>query len=150
MAKIILTQDVSGLGASGEVVHVKDGYARNYLYPRGVAVQWSESGEKQVEQLHRAREAREARTEEEALALKETLEAALLRVTVKAGAQGRLFGSIRPNDVAEAAAAAGVGSIDRRSVDFPTPIKQTGDHEALVRLRDDVVATVKLQVVAAK
>ena len=150
MAKVILTNEVQGLGSAGDVVDVKNGYARNYLVPQGYAVHWTKGGEKQVEQIRSAREARELKTAEEAVALKQSLENALVKVTVKAGADGRLFGSVRPADVADAVAAQGIGSIDKRKVEFPTPVKSTGNHEVTVRLNDDVTATIKLQVIAAK
>ena len=150
MAKIILTHEVSGLGSAGDVVEVKNGYARNFLVPQGVAVNWTKGGEKQVEAIKAARAARELKNAEEVQALKQSLEAALVKISVKAGLDGRLFGSVRTGDVAEAVEAQGIGSIDKRKVTFPTPIKSTGNHEANVRLADDVVATVKLQVVSAR
>ena len=150
MAKVILTNEVSGLGSAGDVVEVKNGYARNYLVPRGYAVNWTKGGEKQVEQIRQARESRELKTAEEAASLKASLEAAIVKVTVKAGADGRLFGSVRPADVADAVQAQGIGSIDKRKVEFPTPVKSTGDHQVTVRLGDDVVAKIKLQVIAAR
>jgi large subunit ribosomal protein L9 len=150
MSKLILTQEVSGLGAPGDVVDVKNGYARNYLIPPGFATPWTRGGEKQIDSIKAARVAREHATIEEALDLKARLEATTVALTVKAGQGGRLFGSVKPADVAEAVAGAGLGSIDRRKVEIPTAIKATGAHEATIRLRDDVVATISLQVNAAK
>ncbi|MDM4762331.1 50S ribosomal protein L9 [Galbitalea sp. SE-J8] len=150
MSKLILTQEVSGLGAPGDVVDVKNGYARNYLIPQGFATPWTRGGEKQIDSIKAARAAREHATIEEALDLKARLEATTVALTVKAGQGGRLFGSVKPADVAEAVAGAGLGSIDRRKVEIPSAIKATGAHEATIRLRDDVVATISLQVNAAK
>ncbi|NLT27000.1 MAG: 50S ribosomal protein L9 [Microbacteriaceae bacterium] len=150
MAKVILTNEVSGLGSAGDVVEVKNGYARNYLVPRGFAVHWTKGGEKQVEQIRSARSARELKTAEEAQALKVSLEAALVKVQVKAGTDGRLFGSVRPADVADAVKEQGIGEIDKRKVEFPNPVKSTGNHDITVRLTEDVVANVTLQVIAAK
>ncbi|WP_125106560.1 MULTISPECIES: 50S ribosomal protein L9 [Gulosibacter] len=150
MAKVILTQEVTGLGSAGDVVEVKNGFARNYLVPKGYAVNWTRGGESQVEQIQKARETRAIKSVEEAQALKQSLEAALIRVHVKSGAEGRLFGSVRTADVADAVEAQGLGSIDKRKVVFPTQIKQVGTHEALVRLHDDVTATLKVQVIAAR
>lgn len=150
MAKIILTQEVDGLGSAGDVVEVRDGFARNYLVPKGFAVAWTRGGEAQVEQLRRAREARALKSAEEAAELKSKLEGELIRIHVKAGDQGRLFGTVRTTDVAEAVAAQGLGKIDRRKVVFPSHIKTTGTHQAIVRLHDDVSATLKVQVIAAK
>jgi large subunit ribosomal protein L9 len=150
MSKLILTHEVSGLGSAGDVVDVKNGYARNYLIPQGFAVQWSKGGEKQVESIRAARTARELATIEEAQDLKMKLENAVVTLTVKAGKDGRLFGSVRPGDVADAVSAQGIGSLDKRKVEVPATIKSTGDHEATVRLREDIVATIALKVVAAK
>jgi large subunit ribosomal protein L9 len=150
MSKLILTHEVSGLGSAGDVVDVKAGFARNYLIPQGFAVAWSRGGAKQVEQIKAARAARELATIEEAKDLQARLQAATVTLTVKAGNEGRLFGSVRPADIAEAAKAAGIGELDRRKIEIPTPIKTTGSHEATVRLREELIGTIRLQVVAAK
>ena len=150
MSKLILTSEVSGLGSAGDVVEVKNGYARNYLIPQGFAVSWSKGGEKQIESIRAARAARELATIEEAQDLKMKLENATIQLSVKAGKDGRLFGSVRPGDVADAVQAQGVGSLDKRKVEVPATIKTVGDHEATVRLREDIVATISLKVVAAK
>jgi large subunit ribosomal protein L9 len=150
MSKLILTHEVSGLGSAGDVVDVRDGYARNYLIPQGYAVAWTRGGEKQVESIKAARVAREHATIEEAQDLKAKLQATKVKLTVKAGAEGRLFGSVRTQDVADAVQAAGIGSLDKRKIEILSPIKSVGEHEASVRLRDDLVATITLQVVAAK
>jgi large subunit ribosomal protein L9 len=150
MSKLILTHEVSGLGAPGDVVDVKAGYARNYLVPSGLAVQWTRGGEKQIESIKAARAARELATAEEAQQLKQRLEQSPVTLTVKAGAEGRLFGSVKAVDVAAAVASAGLGEIDKRKIEIPSVIRSTGSHEATVRLRDDVVATIALTVVAAK
>ncbi len=150
MTKLILTHEVSGLGAPGDVVDVKNGYARNYLIPQNFAVAWTRGGEKQIESIKAARSAREHATLEEAQDLRSPLQANPAKLPVKAGQGGRLFGSIRPADVAEAAAAAGFSGLDKRKIEITAPIKAIGEHEATVRLRDDIVATITLQVVAAK
>lgn len=150
MSKLILTHEVTGLGAPGDVVEVKDGFARNYLIPQGWAVNWTRGGEKQIEQIKSARTAREHATLEEAQELKSKLQAATVTLSVKAGESGRLFGSVKTSDVAEAVAAAGLGELDKRKIEISSPIKSLGEHEATVRLRDELVATIKLKVVAAK
>jgi large subunit ribosomal protein L9 len=150
MAKIILTHEVSGLGTAGDVVEVKNGYARNYLVPQGLATPWTRGGQKQVDQITAARAARELHSLEDAQALKAKLESSKVKLAVKAGLGGRLFGSVKTTDVAAAVADAGLGQVDRRKIEIPTPIKSVGDHEATVKLRDDVIATITLQVVAAK
>ena len=150
MSKVILTSEVTGLGSPGDVVDVKNGYARNYLLPQGFAVQWSKGGEKQIEQIKAARTAREHATLDEAQALKAKLESTTVRLTVKAGSEGRLFGSVKTADIADAVEKAGIGAIDKRTIELSAPIKGTGRHEATVRLRNDVVAAITLEVVAAK
>jgi large subunit ribosomal protein L9 len=149
MSKLILTNEVSGLGSAGDVVEVKDGYARNYLIPNGLAVIWSRGGEKQVTSIRAARQARAIASEEEAKALKAKLEEKAIRIAVKAGKDGRLFGSVKTSDVVDAVAAAGLGAVDKRKVEFVSAIKSTGEYEATVRV-GDLVANLKLQVVAAK
>ena len=150
MAKLILTNEVSGLGSAGDVVEVKSGFARNYLMPQGLAVAWTRGGEKQVDQIKSARVAREHATIEEAQDLRARLEANAVTLTAKAGAEGRLFGSIQTKDIAEAVEAAGHGKLDKRVIEIPTPIRSVGDHKATARLRDDIIATITLKVVAAK
>ncbi|WP_394685231.1 50S ribosomal protein L9 [uncultured Microbacterium sp.] len=150
MAKLILTNEVTGLGSAGDVVEVKNGYARNYLIPQGFAVAWSRGGEKQVASIRAARETRAIHDHEEAVSLKNSLESNTVKLAVKAGNEGRLFGSVKPADVADAVKAAGLGELDQRKVQITSSIKSVGEHEATVRLRDDVTAVITLQVVAAK
>ena len=150
MAKLILTNEVAGLGSAGDVVEVKNGFARNYLIPQGFAVAWTRGGEKQVASIRAAREARAIHDHEEAVALKNNLETNKVRLAVKAGAEGRLFGAVKTSDVADAVKAAGFGDLDKRKIHITSPIKATGEHEATVRLRDDLTAVITLQVVAAK
>lgn len=150
MSKLILTHEVTGLGAPGDVIEVKNGFARNYLVPQGLAVAWSRGGEKQIEQIKAARAAREHATIEEAKDLKAKLEANKVKLSIKAGKEGRLFGSVKNSDIADAVAASGLGTVDKRKIEITSPIKVTGEHEATVRLRDDLVATITVQVVAAK
>ena len=150
MSKIILTNEVSGLGSAGDVVEVKNGFARNYLLPRGFAVLWTKGGEKQVDSIKAARNSRALATVEEANTLKAALEGKSVRLTAKAGVGGRLFGSVKTADVAAAVAAAGLGEIDKRKVAFVSPVRTTGEHLATVRLHGDLVATITLQVIGKK
>ena len=150
MSKLILTNEVTGLGSAGDVVEVKNGYARNYLLPRGFAVLWSKGGEKQVDQIKAARSARALATIEEAQTLKARLEEKAVRLVVKAGVGGRLFGAVKTADVVAAVAAAGVGELDKKKVEITSPIRSTGEHTATVRLTSDVVAKITLQVVGKK
>lgn len=148
MSKLILTQEVSGLGSAGDVVEVKGGYARNFLVPTGRAVTWTRGGEKQIEGLKAARLSREAASIEEAQHTKDVLEARPVTVAVRTGQAGRLFGSVSAADVVDAIQAAGLTTVDRRSVELVAPIRAVGTHEAIVRLRSDVVAQVTVEVVA--
>jgi large subunit ribosomal protein L9 len=150
MSKVILTNEVSGLGSAGDVVEVKNGYARNYLVPKGFAVLWTKGGEKQVEQIKAARNARAIATSEEALTLKARLEEKAIRLTAKAGVEGRLFGAIKTADVANAIVEAGLGEVDKRKIELAAPIKVAGNHSATVRLHSDVIANITIQVVGKK
>ena len=111
---------------------------------------WTRGGEKQIESIKAARVSREHATLEEAQDLKARLQAASVTLTVKSGEGGRLFGSVKTSDVADAVAAAGLGQLDKRKIEITSPIKAIGEHEATVRLRDDLVATITLQVVPGK
>jgi len=146
--KLILTQDVAGLGAPGDVVEVKDGYGRNFLLPRGFAINWTRGGEKQVTQIKRARKVREVRDLSHANEIKAELEAKTITLVARAGEAGRLFGSITSTDVADAVKAAGGPVLDKRKVILASPIKTVGKHSAKVEVHSDVVAIVNLEVVA--
>ena len=150
MSKLILTSEVSGLGSAGDVVDVKNGYARNYLIPQGFAIAWTKGAEKQVDSIKASRAAKELATLEDAQALKAKLEAATVKLVVKAGREGRLFGSVKTSDVADAVKAAGLGDVDKRPIERSAPVKSPGRHDATVRLRSDVLAALTLDVVAAK
>ncbi|MDT0307062.1 50S ribosomal protein L9 [Streptomyces sp. DSM 44917] len=148
--KIILTHEVSGLGTAGDVVEVKDGYARNYLLPRGVAIRWTKGGQKDVEQIRRGRKIREIASIEQANDVKSQLEGLTVRLKVRAGTGGRLFGSVTPADIATAVKTAGGPDVDKRRIELTTPIKSLGTHRISVRLHPEVAANVGVQVDAAK
>ncbi|MBN3929318.1 50S ribosomal protein L9 [Streptomyces verrucosisporus] len=147
--KIILTNEVSGLGNAGDIVEVKDGYARNYLLPRGFAIRWTKGGEKDVEQIRRARKIHEIATIEQANEIKGRLEGVTVRLKVRAGDQGRLFGSVTPADVAAAVKTAGGPDVDKRRIELDAPIKTLGSHRVSVRLHPEVVAKIGVEVGAA-
>ncbi|MEP9381888.1 50S ribosomal protein L9 [Nocardioides sp. KR10-350] len=147
--KIILTQEVTGLGSAGDVVEVKDGYARNYLVPRGDAIRWTRGAERQVEQIRAARAARAVRDADHAGEIKGKLEAAPVNVKVRAGQDGRLYGAVTVADVATALAESTGEQIDKRTIALGNPIKSLGSHEISVKLHDEVSATVALNVVPA-
>ncbi len=147
--KLILTHEVTGLGAPGDVVEVKDGYGRNYLLPRGLATAWTKGGQKQVDSIRRARQAREIANLEDAQRVKSTLESKPVKLTVNAGASGRLFGAVTPSDVATAVKETTGSDVDKRKVEIGQPIKNVGTYQVQVRLHADVQAVIDLEVVPA-
>ena len=147
--KLILTQDVSGLGAPGDVVEVKDGYGRNFLLPRGLATPWTKGGEKQVAQIKRAREVREVRDLDAAQAIKASLEGLKVKVPARAGDTGRLFGAITVSDVVSAVEAAGGPAVDKRKVTIGSPNKTPGSHKVEVRVHPEVLANLTVDVVSS-
>ena len=146
--KVILTHEVSSLGTAGDIVDVKDGYARNFLFRRGLATQWTKGGQKQVDSIAKGREVRAVASLEEAQSIKGNLESKAVTVPAHAGKEGRLFGAVSSADIAAAVKAAIGTDLDKRKIEVPTPIKSTGTHEALVRLHPEVQAKVELNVVA--
>ena len=147
--KIILTQEVSGLGGPGDIVEVKDGYGRNYLLPQGLAMPWTKGGERQVATIRRARDVRNVRDLGHATEVKARLEGLTVSLATRAGAGGRLFGSVTAADVADAVKQAGGPEIDRRRIELPGPIKTTGTHTVTVKVHPEVTATVTVDVVPA-
>ena len=147
--KIILTNEVSGLGAPGDVVEVKDGFGRNYLLPQGFAILWTKGAEKQITLIKRARSAREIRDLGHANEVRDRLEKLTVRLSARAGSGGRLFGSITTGEVVTAVKSAGGPELDRRRVELPGHIKAVGNYQVQVRLHPEVTAKFALDVVAA-
>jgi large subunit ribosomal protein L9 len=147
--KLILTQEVTGLGAPGDVVEVAGGYGRNYLVPRGLAMRWTRGAEKQIELIKRARSSREIRGLDDARAAAERLASLEVRLRTRAGGGGRLFGSVSPADIATAVKAAGGPELDRRRIEIKNPIKTVGAHQVTVRLHPEVSATLDVEVTGA-
>ncbi|CAN5297466.1 50S ribosomal protein L9 [soil metagenome] len=145
--KLILTQEVTGLGAPGDVVEVKDGYGRNYLMPRGLAIAATRGAEKQIATIRRAREVREVRDLGQAREIKDQLEGLSVRLGARTGDGGRLFGSVTATDIAHAVSAAGGPTLDRRRIELSGPIKSTGTHQVSVKIHDEVIARVDVEVV---
>lgn len=148
--KLILTADVPNLGSPGDIVEVRDGYGRNYLLPRRLAIQATRGAEKQVAQIRKGREVRAVRDLGHAREVAATIEA-LPPVTLTARAaadSGRLFGSVTPADVVGAVRAAGGPNLDRRTVTLPGQIKAVGRHTVSVRLHPEVSAEFALEVKA--
>ncbi len=149
--KLILTADVENVGVAGDAVEVKDGYGRNFLLPRGLAIYATRGALKQVEGIRRSKDARAVRDLDHANELKaviEGLESVPLKVRTAANGK-KLFGSVTPSDVAGALKAAGGPNIDKRSLELPkSHIKTTGKHAVSVKLNADVTAKFNLEVVA--
>lgn len=147
--KLILTQEVGGLGAPGEVVEVKDGYGRNFLLPRGMAIAWSRGAEKQVEQIRRGREVREIADLGQARDVAAQLGSLTVTLPARAGQGGRLFGSVTAADVVDAVKAAGGPTLDKRRIELPAAhIKTVGTHTVSVRLHPEVAAPITVEVTA--
>ena len=146
--KLILTAAVDHLGIAGDVVEVKDGYGRNYLLPRGYAIRWTRGAEKQIEGITRARDAREVRGNEHAVALRTQLEALDVELAARA-AEGKLFGAVKAADIAAAIKKAGGPAVDKRAVKIAKPIKTVGEHKVGVKLTEAVTAHLPVKVVAA-
>jgi large subunit ribosomal protein L9 len=147
--KLILTQEVSGLGTPGDIVEVRDGYGRNFLVPRGLAISWTRGAEKQVAQIRRGRDVREIRDLGQARDVAAQLDALTVTLPARAGQGGRLFGSVTAADVVEAVKVAGGPTLDKRRVELPAAhIKTVGTHTVSVRLHPEVAAPITVEVTA--
>lgn len=146
--RVILQREVERLGAPGDVVEVADGYARNFLLPRGLAVRATKGAVGHAESLRRAHGERMARARAEAEALAQRLTASPLRVRGRAGEGGRLFGSITAQDLAEEMKRAWDLTVDRRQIHLEEPIRSIGVHEVRVHLHPEVNATLSVEVEA--
>ena len=145
--KLILTQEVTGLGAPGDVVEVKDGYGRNYLVPRGVAIRWTRGAEKTVDSIKSARASRAVRDHDHAAEIKTKLESAPVNVKVRSG-EGRTAGlgiALITGPLTEATGE----QVDKRTIVVKNPIKSLGSHVVNVKLHDEVSATANINVVPA-
>jgi len=147
--KLILTHEVTNLGAPGDIVEVKSGYGRNFLLPRNFAIRWSKGAAKQVESIKAARDAHAVHDLEEAKSIKGNLESNTINVPVRAGVGGRLFGAVTVSDIADALGVVGA-KVDKRRIEVGNPIKSLGAHTVSVRVHPEVSAQVQLNVVASK
>jgi large subunit ribosomal protein L9 len=145
--QVILQQDVNKLGQSGDLVRVRPGFARNYLLPRQLAVPATTAAVHRIEHDKAVAIARAEKAKKEARDAAGKLSAIALTITQKAGDDGRLFGSVTAKDIVAALKAQG-HEVDRRKIDLPEAIKSTGTFEVRVTLVSDVVATLKVEVVA--
>lgn len=143
--KVILLQDVKNLGKKGDVVEVKDGYAHNFLFKRNLASPATAGNMRSLEQQQRLQQKQADERLEEARQLKDVLEQLDIKVQVKAGEGGRIFGSVTSIDIADAIERMG-HKIDRRTIDLPTPIKELGDYKVTAKLHPEVQAELKVNV----
>ncbi|HET6796443.1 MAG TPA: 50S ribosomal protein L9 [Gemmatimonadales bacterium] len=147
MIEVILREDIKSLGQTGEVVRVKPGYARNYLLPQGLAYEATEGNKKRIAAESRVRAARSQAERGEAEQLANTLRGLSLTLAGKAGEEGKLFGSITSQDIADALSRQGY-SIDRRRIELDHPIRTTGEHVVAIRLHPEVHAELRVAIVA--
>ncbi|MDP2871293.1 MAG: 50S ribosomal protein L9 [Bacillota bacterium] len=147
--KIILRQDVLDLGARGAVVNVADGYARNYLLPRGLAVPASESNLKQREQRITVQKTKTEKLEDTAQSLARRLDGLSITVRARTGEAGRLFGSVTAQDIVQGIEAVAGARVDRRKIEMPETIKATGTYRVQLRLHPKITVSIEVRVVAA-
>lgn len=145
--KIVLRSDVANLGRKGDLVEVANGYARNFLLPRGLAMAATRGAVRQAEQMRRAREVRDIRARQGAEATARRLAGSRIEISARAGESGRLFGSVTAADVAAALTASTGVELDRRRIELDEPLKTAGTHEVKVRLHTDIEALVTVEVV---
>lgn len=143
--RILLIEDVPKLGRAGDIVEVRDGYARNYLVPKGLAIPVTKGTIKEIEARKRAIERRREKQRLQALKLKERIESSLFKVYVKVGKDNKLFGSVTGANIAEALAKEGI-EVDKRAIELDSPIKELGLHKVKVKLFEDVIAELTLEV----
>jgi large subunit ribosomal protein L9 len=147
--KLLLRTDVDGLGKKGDLVDVADGYARNYLVPKGLAVAASRGVEAQAQAMRRSRDLKDAADRSAAEEIAKRLVPTTITIAAKAGAEGRLFGSVSAADVVEAVREQTGVELDRRALSLDEHIKETGTHSVSTRLHADVQFQITLDVVPA-
>lgn len=147
--KLILREDVSNLGDAGELVTVRPGYARNFLLPYGKAILATEASIKELEHHKKVVADRLARERKAQLAERDRIQNLSLEISVQAGEEGKLFGSVTAAQIAELLEAKGV-VVDRRKIALEEPIKEVGEHSVPIKLWKDVTANVKVKVTAAE
>ena len=145
--EVLLLKPVDGLGAEGDQVKVRAGYARNFLLPQGMAMPLTQANRKRVEALKKARAAREAKELEGATALARQLEKTAIAIAVKTGEGGKLFGAVTTNDIHEKLTAAGI-TIEKRRIHLGQPVKTLGKHEVQIRLHPEISVELSFDVVS--
>lgn len=146
--KVVLRADVAQVGKKGDVIDVAPGYARNYLMPKGLAFTATDGVERQAEAMRRSRDVRDATDRTAAEEVAKQLVPKVITVTAKAGAEGKLFGSITTSDVTEAVAAQAGIELDRRKLHLDEPIREVGTHLVPAKLHADVEFPITVEVVA--
>ncbi|MEY5040124.1 MAG: ribosomal protein [Actinomycetota bacterium] len=147
--KVLLRQDISGVGRRGDIVSVSSGHARNFLLPRGLAIAATDGAVVQATSMRRARDLREAADRESAQAIVAELAKRTIQVQAKAGSEGRLFGSVTASDIAQAVSTQAGITLDRKSIEIASPIRTVGDHNVTVELFAGITGTISLSVSAS-
>jgi large subunit ribosomal protein L9 len=147
--RVVLRDDVENVGRKGDLIEVTDGFARNYLVPRGLAIKATKGVVRQADAMRRNRDAREVRDREAAQALADQLSGRRIEVRARAGEGGRLFGSITAADIVDAVREQTGVALDRRKTQLAEPLKELGGAEVPVKLHTDVEVTLSVDVVAA-
>ena len=144
--EVILMADVKGLGVEGDVVKASDGYARNYLLPKKLAAPVTDATRRQLEKKRREREARLAQEKESSIALSKLIEQTSCTIAVKAGSEGKMFGSVTAGDITASLKLQGI-EVDKHKLQMPEPLKELGVFNIQVNLHPEVQATLKVWVV---
>jgi len=144
--KVLLTKDVTNIGKAGELKRVATGYARNYLFPRGLALMPTEGAMRQVEITAKAEAKRSDKLTSDARALADRINATTLEFTAKVGEQGRLYGSVTSQDIADKLSEKLGQEFDRRKFELAEPLKQVGEHKVPIHLFGDVNAAVNVKI----
>lgn len=146
--KVLLRSDIAGVGRRGDIITVSGGHARNFLLPKGLAIEASDGAVVQAEVMRKSRDQRESASRTDAQAVSTRLMQSTFTVSAKVGKEGRLFGSVSAADIADAVLSQSGITIDRKQIVIAEPVRSTGDHTVTVSLFADVEATIKLSVVA--
>jgi large subunit ribosomal protein L9 len=146
--KVILRADVSDVGNKGDIVDVADGFARNYLVPKGLALRATDGNVQQAASMRRSRDLRDAKDRGAAEEVARVLVPAIITLKAKAGSEGRLFGSVTTTDVAAAVHEQSGIEVDRRKLQLDEPIKSVGTHQIPTKLHPDVVFAITVEVVS--
>lgn len=146
--RVILRSDVANLGKRGDIIDVADGYGRNYLVPKGIALKASDGAQSQAKAMRRSRDLRDAQDRSAAEEVATTLVSKVVTITARAGGEGKLFGSVTASDIASAVESQTGVALDRRKLELDEPVKTLGTHVVSVRLHTDVQFPITVEVVA--